>query len=724
MPVDSELNLSAYKEIVAGSQDRSLEVFATRKFVARLSIDLNRHASPCAHDEPSQYHSADVYDTRMSQPPMSPVRNDQYEEEETEGGDYEGDEAEHGLRENEVGDVEANCLEEDMDHDLPYLRSHASDSEDEGPDEDVNEDGLTAKEAAAHKKVVGRAHRPSLFRDLSLANKAIVDGGISRVLEPRASAKKDRKPKKYGINPGVKFQGLLEFQMWIKDYAVKYHRPYKVVHSDAKVRYTVKCEDKGCSWVVRARPFRGGPQWSIVTCQSIHTCSGKDIRDTTVADDHRQLSSAFIAYRVANNIKSPPTYTIKGVIDLINELFGYKVKYGKTWKAKQAAFKILYGDWEEAYNRLPRLLGAMAARNPGTYHVVEPLGTKTRTMKGESVRVFGRAFWAFGPSIRAFKHCRPVMSVDGTFLTGRFKGTMLVAIGHDAANQLLPLAFALVTVENNDNWEWFMHLVRTNVIEPNREVCVISDRHQGILNAVEKEIPGCARVHHRWCMRHFVSNFYRACGNKEHADDLQDCCLAFTARHFTKLYNRLYGLTNDGGKEFLRRNMTERPKWARAYDYGMSSGGWRNYGKKVSVVEKVKNKWEVPEIPSWEQLQYRKRYAEATRKMEEEKAEWARERAERNREDANKFFKKLMDDYDLKRKKMIEDDKKAKEWELEREKDRLAREKAAEEDARKRKGKYGRCTQQTIYHFHARTCCKPYDFVPIISVNFCARNLL
>jgi hypothetical protein len=42
---------------------------------------------------------------------------------------------------------------------------------------------------------------------------------------------------------------------------------------------------------------------------------------------------------------------------------------------------------------------------------------------------------------------------------------------------------------------------------------------------------------------------------------------------------------------------------------------------------------------------------------------------------------------------MIEDDKKAKEWELKREMDRLAKEKAAEEDAKKQKGKYGRCTQ-------------------------------
>jgi hypothetical protein len=125
----------------------------------------------------------------------------------------------------------------------------------------------------------------------------------------------------------------------------------------------------------------------------------------------------------------------------------------------------------------------------------------------------------------------------------------------------------------------------------------------------------------------------------------------------------------------------------------MASGGWRNYGKKAPVVEKPKNKWEVPEIPSWKHLQYRKQYAEATRKIEEEKAECKRERERIKREEDHNVFKKMMDDYHLKRKKMIEDDKKAKEWELKREMDRLAKEKAAEEDAKTRKGKYGRCTQ-------------------------------
>jgi hypothetical protein len=44
---------------------------------------------------------------------------------------------------------------------------------------------------------------------------------------------------------------LLEFKIWIKEYVVKYFRPYKVVHLDAKKRYTIKCEEDGCPWVVR-----------------------------------------------------------------------------------------------------------------------------------------------------------------------------------------------------------------------------------------------------------------------------------------------------------------------------------------------------------------------------------------------------------------------------------------------------------------------------------------
>ena len=148
-----------------------------------------------------------------------------------------------------------------MDHDIPYNRCYASDSDDEGPLEEVDEEGFTAKEAEVYKKVMGRDHRIPLFRDVSLADKAVVDGGTSIVVGPRPTSKRDMNHKKYGIREGARFGTLLELQIWIKEFAVKYFRPYKVVHSDVKRRWTVKCPEDGCPWIVRGRPIKGGPEW-------------------------------------------------------------------------------------------------------------------------------------------------------------------------------------------------------------------------------------------------------------------------------------------------------------------------------------------------------------------------------------------------------------------------------------------------------------------------------
>ncbi|KAK1645723.1 hypothetical protein QYE76_063528 [Lolium multiflorum] len=413
----------------------------------------------------------------------------------------------------------------------------------------------------------------------SLADGAVVDGGKSLLLGARPISKRDADGTTAMISKGLTFDTFLELKIWLKEFSIKHHRPYIVVHSDLKKRYTLKCVDKRCPWVVRARPFKKGPSWHITSCVATHMCRGPKLDGKDAQPDHRQLTSEFIAYKLSAEISSLPIMSIRSVQDTVKSRFAYDVKYGKAWKAKQAAFKMLYGDWEEAYNRVPRLLLAMAATNPGMVHMVEPSTTKMTLHEGRRVRVFHRAFWAFQQCTRAFEHCRPVIAVDGTFLTGQYKGTLLVAIANDASNRLLPLAFALVEIENNDNWQWFFHILRTRVIPPSKEVCVISDRHQGILNAVELDIPGVAPLHHRWCMRHFCANFYRACKSKELSDLLQDCCLAYSERRFANLYNGLlkHKDLNAGGQEFLHRHLIFNSKWARAYD---EDG--RRYGQMTS----------------------------------------------------------------------------------------------------------------------------------------------
>ena len=139
-------------------------------------------------------------------------------------------------------------------------------------------------------------------------------------------------------------------------------------------------------------------------------------------------------------VKHLPTITVSAFIEIIFLHYNYYVKYGKAWRAKQCALELIFGDWEQVYERLPVMLNAMKAVNPGMHFEYLHKEGETRNEK----QVFGRAFWAFGQSIKAFKHCRPVVSIDGTFLTGKFEGTMLICIRTDSEDQLLPLSFAIV----------------------------------------------------------------------------------------------------------------------------------------------------------------------------------------------------------------------------------------------------------------------------------------
>jgi hypothetical protein len=68
--------------------------------------------------------------------------------------------------------------------------------------------------------------------------------------------------------------------------------------------------------------------------------------------------------------------------------------------------------------------------------------------------------------VEAFKHCSDVLSIDGTFLMGKYEGTMLIIIGIDVDRQPVPLAFVIDEKENTGSWDWFLRLVRRVVAGP------------------------------------------------------------------------------------------------------------------------------------------------------------------------------------------------------------------------------------------------------------------
>lgn len=51
--------------------------------------------------------------------------------------------------------------------------------------------------------------------------------------------------------------------------------------------------------------------------------------------------------------------------------------------------------------------------------------------------------------------CRPLIGIDGTHLKGNYGGILLSAVALDANNEIFPLAFAIVSVEDKENWSFF-----------------------------------------------------------------------------------------------------------------------------------------------------------------------------------------------------------------------------------------------------------------------------
>ena len=63
-----------------------------------------------------------------------------------------------------------------------------------------------------------------------------------------------------------------------------------------------------------------------------------------------------------------------------------------------------------------------------------------------NTEIFQCVFWSFKPSIEGFEHCRPILSIDGTHLYGKYKSTLLIAMRCDINNQLFLLTFSITEV--------------------------------------------------------------------------------------------------------------------------------------------------------------------------------------------------------------------------------------------------------------------------------------
>ncbi|CAI9290866.1 unnamed protein product [Lactuca saligna] len=87
------------------------------------------------------------------------------------------------------------------------------------------------------------------------------------------------------------------------------------------------------------------------------------------------------------------------------------------------------------------------------------------------------------------------------------KGELLYAIGRDANDKIYPIAWAVVNVENKQNWKWFLELLIDDLnLNLGNGFSLMSDQHKGLIEAVKELLP---YVDHRQCARHICQNLQK-----------------------------------------------------------------------------------------------------------------------------------------------------------------------------------------------------------------------
>ncbi|GJS06261.1 zinc finger, PMZ-type containing protein [Tanacetum coccineum] len=75
--------------------------------------------------------------------------------------------------------------------------------------------------------------------------------------------------------------------------------------------------------------------------------------------------------------------------------------------------------------------------------------------------------------------CRKVIGLDGCFLKHTCRGELLTAMGRDVKNQMYPIAWVVVRVENAENWSWFLALLQEDLaLNDGTDITIISDSHK------------------------------------------------------------------------------------------------------------------------------------------------------------------------------------------------------------------------------------------------------
>ncbi|XP_017416415.1 uncharacterized protein LOC108327195 [Vigna angularis] len=247
----------------------------------------------------------------------------------------------------------------------------------------------------------------------------------------------------------------------------------------------------------------------------VGTAGAKSWQLRKVIDDHsystfcnvKLMTSKWLSQRMKKSVRKNPNMKVMDIRDKLSRKWNVGISRNMAFRARAMAKDNIEGSFKEQYRRIYDYGHELLRANPGST-------VKIKVENSNEECIFNRIYVCLKACKDSFISCRPIIGLDGCFLKGKYGGELLTAVGRDGNEQILPIAYAVVEVENKDSWTWFLELFIANL--GGEAVCgactFISDQQKGLLPAIQDLLPG---VDQRFCVRHLYSNFRKKFPGKD-----------------------------------------------------------------------------------------------------------------------------------------------------------------------------------------------------------------
>ncbi|KAL0448599.1 UNVERIFIED_CONTAM: hypothetical protein Slati_1416300 [Sesamum latifolium] len=221
------------------------------------------------------------------------------------------------------------------------------------------------------------------------------------------------------------------------------------------------------------------------------------LRDWTY--DNSFAKAKYSSMRMEDAIRNNSNIPVGQLKNTIMRKCRVDVSRWKVQRAKRQALDTIRGRDAIQYELLWDYCETVRAKNPGSKIIL-------RRQEGSDPPLFERLYYSLSAMKLGFlEGCRPIIGLDGCFLKIVYQGQLLVAVGRDGNDNMMPIAIVVVQVENRENWSWFIGELLDDIGGLGADKwSFISDRQKGLVDALRELAPGSE---HKFCVRHLYENF-------------------------------------------------------------------------------------------------------------------------------------------------------------------------------------------------------------------------